>query len=95
MAQQRLVAQRFGALHSAKAATENDDAFGAHSWRGKQLTGTGKLVTTEKLPVRPVLRWILFIFNRLLSNADVGTGEAKGVWQAPCPVSAGPERNTQ
>ena len=56
MAQQRLVAQRFGALHSAKAATENDDAFGARSWRGKQLTGTGKLVTTEKLLVRYVMR---------------------------------------
>jgi hypothetical protein len=36
------IAQRFGALHSAKAATEDDDAFGAHPWRGKQLTGTGK-----------------------------------------------------
>src|SRR6185295_1297873 len=36
------VGQRFGALHSAKAATEDDRAFGVHSWRGKQLTGTGK-----------------------------------------------------
>jgi hypothetical protein len=72
------IAQRFGALHSAKAATEDDDAFGAHPWRGKQLTSTGKLVTTDKLPVRCVLRWILCIFNRLWSNAETGTGEAEG-----------------
>ena len=65
----RWIAQRFGALHSAKAATEDDDAFGARPWRGKQLTSTGKLVTTDKLPVRCVLRWILFILNSLLSHA--------------------------
>jgi hypothetical protein len=29
------IAQRFGALHSAKAATEDDDAFGAHPWEGQ------------------------------------------------------------
>ena len=45
----RWIAQHFGALHSAKAATEDDDAFGARQWRGKQLTSTGKLVTTDKL----------------------------------------------
>ena len=28
--------------------------------------------------MRSVLRWMFFIFNSLLSNADVGTGEAKG-----------------
>ena len=71
------VAQRFGALHSAKAATEDDHAFGARPWRGKQLTSTGKLVTTDKLPVRCVLRWILFMFNRLWSHAETGTGEAE------------------
>ena len=52
----RWIAQRFGALHSAKAAAEDDDAFGARPWSGKQLTSTGKLVTTDKLPVRCVLR---------------------------------------
>jgi hypothetical protein len=36
----QFIAQRFGALH----------AVWSHLWRGKQLTSTGKLVTTEKLP---------------------------------------------
>jgi hypothetical protein len=36
----QFIAQRFGALH----------AVWFRLWRGKQLTSTGKLVTTEKLP---------------------------------------------
>jgi hypothetical protein len=43
-------AQRFGPLHSAKAATENDDAFRAHPWRGKQLTSIGNSITIGELP---------------------------------------------
>jgi hypothetical protein len=47
----QFVAQRFGSLRAAKAAIEGDDA----SWRssreeGKQLTRTGYLVTTGRLP---------------------------------------------
>jgi hypothetical protein len=34
---------------------------------------------------------MLFIFNRLLLNAETGTGEAGDAGKAPCPVSAGPE----
>ena len=61
--ERQFIAQRFGALRFAKAATEEDDAFGDHSWRGKQLTSIGKLVTTDKLPIRCVPRWTWLIFN--------------------------------
>ena len=30
-----------------KAAAEDDDAFGAHPWKGKQLTSIGKLVNRQ------------------------------------------------
>ena len=52
-----------------KAAAEDDDAFGAHPWKGKQLTSIGKLVTTDKLPVRCVLRRKRLIFNNSMLSA--------------------------
>jgi hypothetical protein len=58
LVERQFIAQRFGALHSAKAATDDDDTFRAHPWKGNKLTSTGKLVTTEKLAVRRALRWI-------------------------------------
>jgi hypothetical protein len=52
----QFIAQTSGAFDCAKAVTGNNDAFDAHRWRGKQLTSTGKLVTTDKLLARSVLR---------------------------------------
>jgi hypothetical protein len=42
LAEWQFIAQRFGLLRSAKTATEADDTFGAHAWRGKQITSIGK-----------------------------------------------------
>ena len=75
--ERQLFAQHFGPLHSAKAAIEDDDSFGAHSWRGKQLTSTGKSVTTDKLLARRALRWKWLNFKPSRSHAETGTGEAK------------------
>ena len=61
-----------------KAAAEDDDAFGAHPWKGKQLTSIGKLITTDELPVRCVLRRKRLIFNNSMSSAKTGTCEAGG-----------------
>jgi hypothetical protein len=41
----------------------DDDAFGAHSCTGNQLTSIGKLVTTEEAPTRRVQGWTSLIFN--------------------------------
>ena len=45
---------------------------------GKQLISIGKLVTTEKMPVRCILRRKWLIFNNSKSTTKTGTGEAKG-----------------
>ena len=44
--------RRFGPIHAAKAVMEDGYGFGAHTRRDKQLTSTGKLVTTHSLLVR-------------------------------------------
>ena len=41
----------------------DDDAFGAHSCKGNQLTSIGKLVTTEEAPTRGVQGWTSLISN--------------------------------
>ena len=41
----------------------DDDAFGAHSCRGNQLTSIGKLLTTEDVPTRRVQGRTSLIFN--------------------------------
>jgi hypothetical protein len=46
-------------------------ASGAHAWKGKQLTSIGKLVTTDKPPVRCVLRRKRLIFNNSMSTAKL------------------------
>jgi hypothetical protein len=47
-------------------------------WKGKQLISIGKLVTTDKLPVRCVLRRKWLIFNNSTSTTKTGTCEACG-----------------
>ena len=69
-------AQRFSTLHSAKAATEDDNAFRAHPYRGKQLTSIGNSVTTRAADGAHAIPEMLDL-QCSPSLADAGMGEAK------------------
>ena len=60
----------------AKAATEDDNAFRAHPYRGKQLTSIGNSVTTRAADGAHAIPEMLHL-QCSPSLADAGMGEAK------------------
>ena len=70
------------AFHLVKSGAKEDDVLDAHASKGKQVTSTGKFVTTEKAVHQGHAMRKSFIFKVATLYATTGIAIAKGKHRA-------------